>query len=243
VSSSQGKTTPSAPASPEIGAAGWLCLLAIGAGIASVTALGPGLGQTIVLSTSLAIIVALIAGCTDLATRTIPNSLTYPATVAGLALHVCWAAASFLRIDWLASWLGARSLGDGLLGAGAGFAVGLAGFAFRGIGGGDAKLLMALGSLLGFAIGAQVAFNAMLLAAVVAIVHFLTAGHLTARLQTQMYIAVSWVFGQRDLPKPSFSRTQIPFGMAMALGVLSGIAVPFLPIVNALIERAAGASS
>jgi prepilin peptidase CpaA len=71
---------------------------------------------------------------TDVRTRRIPNPLTMTALLMALALRAL---------------MGAESVSDGLLGAGAGLAILLPLFAMGGVGGGDAKLLVAVGAFLG----------------------------------------------------------------------------------------------
>jgi prepilin peptidase CpaA len=82
-----------------------------------------------------AILIAVIACMFDLQTRRIPNALTFSGALSGLLFH----------------WLTAGP--DGAMFAAGGWVVGLAlflpFFALRGMGGGDVKLLAALGAWLG----------------------------------------------------------------------------------------------
>jgi prepilin peptidase CpaA len=80
------------------------------------------------------IAVIVIAVWTDVRTRRIPNALTVTALLMALALRAL---------------TGAETVGEGLLGAGAGLAILLPLFAMGGVGGGDAKLLVAVGAFLG----------------------------------------------------------------------------------------------
>jgi prepilin peptidase CpaA len=85
------------------------------------------------LSLGLLVVVA-VAVWTDLRSRRIPNTLTIAALVAALAVRAVYGGAVLL---------------DGLLGAGLAFALLLPLFAMGGMGGGDAKLLIAVGAFLG----------------------------------------------------------------------------------------------
>jgi prepilin peptidase CpaA len=80
------------------------------------------------------IVVVLIAVWTDVRTRRIPNGLTATAVVMALVLRAL---------------LDAGAVVDGLMGAGIALAVLLPLFALGGVGGGDAKLLVAVGAFLG----------------------------------------------------------------------------------------------
>jgi len=77
----------------------------------------------------------------DLRSARIPNKLTYPAALAGLALH--FGATFSSELHW---WQG---LGDSFAGLALGFFVLFVGFMFGGIGGGDVKACAALGALVG----------------------------------------------------------------------------------------------
>src|SRR5437016_2449883 len=83
----------------------------------------------------LAAIPALIAGWTDWHTRRIPNWLTIPALLGGIAVN-----------SLASGWPGAR---QSLLGAGLGLALLLPFVLIRSLGAGDWKLVGALGAFLG----------------------------------------------------------------------------------------------
>ncbi|HSK18061.1 MAG TPA: prepilin peptidase [Longimicrobiales bacterium] len=78
--------------------------------------------------------VVLAAMWTDVRFRRIPNGLTVTALVAALVLRLI---------------LGATALLDGMLGAGLALVLVMPLFALGGVGGGDAKLLVAVGAFLG----------------------------------------------------------------------------------------------
>jgi prepilin peptidase CpaA len=80
------------------------------------------------------IAVVLVGVWTDVRTRRIPNGLTVAALLAALAVRAV---------------LGLAALLDGVLGTGLAFALLLPLFALGGVGGGDAKLLVAVGAFLG----------------------------------------------------------------------------------------------
>jgi prepilin peptidase CpaA len=78
---------------------------------------------------------AATAGAWDLCRRRIPNALTYPAALTGFAIAACGA--------------GATSTADSVLGAAAALICGAPLFLAGGMGGGDVKLLAAIGALVG----------------------------------------------------------------------------------------------
>ena len=85
-------------------------------------------------------IVLLIVGTlTDLKTREVPDWINYSGIFAGLGLRLMWSVYSF---EW-------HYILEGLLGFGVFFGIAVAMFYLGQWGGGDSKLLMALGALLG----------------------------------------------------------------------------------------------
>lgn len=84
------------------------------------------------------LLLAFSAACayTDLRSREIPNALTVTGALAGFAFH-----------GWRAGWAG---LGFAAIGFGAAFGIYLVFFLLRGRGGGDVKMMAALGAILGW---------------------------------------------------------------------------------------------
>ena len=85
------------------------------------------------------IILLVIGTFTDLKVREVPDWLNYSGIFAGLGLRLIWSLSSF---DW-------SFILEGLLGFGVFFGIAVAMFYLGQWGGGDSKLLMALGALLG----------------------------------------------------------------------------------------------
>ena len=82
-----------------------------------------------------AVIVAIVACATDLRSRRIPNVLTFSAAALGMATSA-WTGGPEAAMTSSAGWI-------------AGFAIFFVPFALRGLGGGDVKLLAALGAWVG----------------------------------------------------------------------------------------------
>ena len=142
----------------------------------------------------------------DLWKRTIPRSLTVAAAVAGLAYH---------------AWFGGL---EGSLAAGvAGLLLGLLLFALRGIGGGDAKLIAALGTLLGWALWTRALAAAILCAAAIGLIRALASGRLTELLRNLLELT-GWLASRREahpvLQTGNPGMIRSPFAVAVALGTL-----------------------
>jgi prepilin peptidase CpaA len=152
--------------------------------------------------------VVLLAAVTDARTRRIPNALTVTALLAALALRAL---------------LGGAALADGLTGAGVALLLLLPLFALGGVGGGDAKLLVAVGAFLGLD-----AFLVALLATAVAggamaLVYSVRRG-VVIPLLLNTGALVKYVFtagraGERPSPEmPGVGA--VPYGVAIAAGTL-----------------------
>ncbi len=143
-----------------------------------------------------AVSVALMAAGCDLTTRRIPNLLTYPAILVGL-------------------WLWASSTGWGGMVTGLGGLVVAAvpllfGFAMRlGVGGGDVKLMAALGACLGWPLAAEMLMDTFLVGAAWAV--------LTAARR-------AWRGGHASAREAL--RTSVPFAPFAAAGTLWALTLP-----------------
>ncbi|HUE71735.1 MAG TPA: A24 family peptidase [Pirellulaceae bacterium] len=107
------------------------------------------------ISTGLLLTLVAIAGITDIRSRKIPNTLTYPGLAAALALNLAtiWFSDDSVR-HWqpLIGWVGWRDSLSGLAVCGLFM---LVCFVFFGIGGGDVKLLAMMGAFLGLEHGLE----------------------------------------------------------------------------------------
>ena len=102
---------------------------------------------------SVALIVLLVGSFTDFKTREVPDWVNYSAIVAGIGLRLLYSASTY---DW-------GYLYRGLLGFGVFFVLALAMFYLGQWGGGDSKMLMGLGAI----IGLDIAKNSLLFAFIV----------------------------------------------------------------------------
>jgi len=199
----------------------WLAGLAVTAALASGIMVARGQREHGCFVLTLTFVLCATAAWLDVATRRIPNVLTYPAILLGLFLNL---GAPFL-LRWLGAdtaltWLG----GPHPLDAGFGFAVaagiGIVSFLCRGLGGGDVKLLGAMGALLGLWSFLPVFFNAIAIAAVIGLTNWAFKGTLVPRLQVlagNLFAAV--VTGESLKGVYPFGRSESPFGLALLLGL------------------------
>jgi prepilin peptidase CpaA len=154
------------------------------------------------------IAVVLVGVWTDVRTRRIPNGLTAFALLAALAVRAVFGLAALL---------------DGVLGAGLALVLLLPLFALGGVGGGDAKLLVAVGAFLGPG-GFLVALLATAIAGgVMSLVYAVRRGViLPVLLNTRgllKYVVTGGRSGERStLATPG--ALSVPYGVAIAAGTL-----------------------
>jgi prepilin peptidase CpaA len=179
------------------------------------------LAWTLVLA-SLSLLIAMWAGWLDWRMRRIPNWLTVPALVVGIAAN---------SLAW--GWLGTKAA---LEGAGLGLALLLPFVLLRGLGAGDWKLMGALGAWLGPNRLIVVLLGTLFISGVMAVVQMIRSGRVK---ETLYHVGILFVilitfgvWGQRHnltLDNPQLMR--LPFGVAAALstvlffGTLSALAI------------------
>ena len=155
-----------------------------------------------------AVAVASVACVTDLRSRRIPNSLTLGAAFAGLLFHL---------------------ISDGFNGlwfAGAGWLTGMALFLplflLRGMGGGDVKLVAALGVWLGAVSVFWVVMYASIAGAVIGVAVALRHQYLRTAFENIKTLLVSWaLIGPRPVPELTIESSTAP-KLAYALPILVG---------------------
>jgi len=157
----------------------------------------------------LAVVPAIIAGWTDWHWRRIPNWLTVPTLVVGLALSI-----------WADGWLGAR---NSLLGAALGFVLLLPLALVRGLGMGDLKLTTALGAFLGPARLLDVLLVTVLLNGLIAIVMIIWKRRVLETLRNlgrMLGALLSFHLPGPELTLDNPNLVKIPFGVAFAIAVV-----------------------
>jgi prepilin peptidase CpaA len=157
----------------------------------------------------LAALPAAAAGWTDWRSRRIPNWLTVPGLFIGIAANAL-----------AGGWGGAK---DSLLGAGLGLALLLPLVLIRSLGGGDWKLVGALGAFLGWQRLIAVLLSTVLVAAVMAVVLVVWKKRVRQTLRNLGRMLAS--FFTLHLPGPELTldnpeSLKVPFGVAVAIAVI-----------------------
>ena len=156
---------------------------------------------------------ALAAGVTDLRWRKIPNWLTYPAVPIAILLHTI-----------AGRWPGARL---SLLGLGLGLAILLPFVLMRVLGGGDWKLVGALGAFFGPRRLIEVLIYTLLINALMAIVMIIWTKRIRRTLVNIVRIFASFMrlhLPGADLTIDNPEAAKVPFGIASAVAVLLYVA-------------------
>lgn len=174
----------------------------------------------------LAAAVCLVAAFWDVLTGRIPNALTYTAMLAGLALNGAAPVLIWLGQGTAVTWLGGPGMRESLLGFGACAGMWMVASLFRGaVHGGDLKLLVALGALLGLTQAGNMLVLALLVAVVYALINLAVVGHLNAvfRIAAQRVMELAYLKRfHTPLPEDAEPVTarQIPMAVPLAMGLL-----------------------
>ncbi len=158
-----------------------------------------------------AILIGAVACVFDLRTRRIPNLLTFGSAAAALTYY---AVTEGLQ---------------GVLGSASGWAVGAFLFApfflLGGMGGGDVKLLAAIGAWLGPWNGLMIAIYSSMAGGVLAVVVALSHGYLRQAIRNIWLLLAHWrASGLTPLPEVTLDTTGAP-RLAYAVPILTGLLV------------------
>jgi prepilin peptidase CpaA len=160
------------------------------------------------VTTAAFVVVMVLAAILDLRSRRIPNALT----VSGAAI------ALILRAP-----LGWDALGSGLLGLGLGLLLTVPLFLVKALGGGDVKLLAAVGAFMGPVNLAGACLLIMLVGGVIAISETVRRGAIRTTLINVGYLLLRLVSPGRRYMAPTLgspTAMAIPYGVAIAVGAL-----------------------
>ena len=168
----------------------------------------------ITIQMALAAAVAIAGAATDIAWRRVPNWITVPAALLGLIVTTA-----------LDGWPG---LASSIIGLAAGLAIGVAAMLFGApFGGGDTKLLAAIGALAGPSFLASTAIYAAFAGGLLAIAHALRHGKLKRSLKAIVTFAAASAGPTRPISLETVGTgLTIPFAVALAAGATAAAFVP-----------------
>ena len=166
------------------------------------------------------VLIALLAAAavTDVRSGRIPNWLTYPVVAAGLIVHTLLGGLTGHSAPMGERTVHAMGLADALAGLAAGFLPMLAAYLAGGVGGGDAKLMAAVGALTGWRFTLEAMFWGFLAAALMAVLVMVRrkiVRRTLARLGRFLYLALT---PTKPAAPVAADSPRIPFGLAMCLG-------------------------
>ncbi len=156
-----------------------------------------------------ALLLALIAGWTDLRSRRIPNWLTVPGLLIGIGSNAA-----------LSGWSGLKT---SLLGAALGLAVLLPFVLLRSLGAGDWKLAGALGAFTGHRLLVDMLVMSVFVAGVMAVILVIYKGRMRQTLSNIGHIVFSLVTFRLPESRVSLDNPdalKVPYGVALALTVV-----------------------
>ncbi len=155
---------------------------------------------------------AVIAVCaiTDVMYGKIFNKITYPAILLGLVVNV---------------FLGMNSFQSSVIGMLVAFVLFLIVFMIGGLGGGDVKLMTAIGAIKGYPFVMYAAFYSALVGGLMSIAIMIWKGKFLRGMRNIFRVIFSYVFsfifpGMKPLSLSPEESEKIPFGFAICLGTL-----------------------
>lgn len=173
------------------------------------------------------VIMLIVAAVTDFRTGKIYNWVTYPALAAGLIGHTLVGGLGGSEVSLGLAW--------SLAGAAAAFGPMFLAWLAGGIGGGDAKLMAAVGALAGWTFALSAMFYGFAVAAVMAIIVMIRHKAVKQTMgRVWRFVAVASMRGKPADPAASDSR-KIPFGIALCLGATFAM-IEFIATGKLLIE-------
>ena len=157
-----------------------------------------------------ALIVAAVATGADVRTRKIPNRLTFPALLLGVAVN--WAIG------------GLPGAGSAALGALVAGGLLLPGWLMGWMAAGDVKLIAAMGAFLGYPVSLMMVLFSLMAGGVLALVEALRRGVLLQSIRAAALLG-AWAMTRtgRTAPPPVTSGARFPFALAVLTGVAGAL--------------------
>ena len=170
------------------------------------------------------LLLALVTSFTDARTRRIPNWTVVTGVVAGV-----------LGNGYAFGWLGLRSA---LLGFACGFALYLPLYLLQGRGGGDLKLMAAMGSITGYPNFLVLFFLTSIFGGIIAVSYLLIRGGLWRAISNVFYILKELLF----LRPPSLGRPELSISNAKSLTLPHAVVAAMGVVVFLVLGRIATAA-
>ena len=161
-------------------------------------------------------VVVVVSAVTDVRSGRVPNAVTYPAIAVGLIVHT------------LLGGLRGEGPGMGLYASAIGLTVGflpmLAVWLAGGIGGGDAKLMAAVGALTGWRFALSVLFYGLIAAMVLALIVMLRKRIVRRTLRRVFRFLALLVTPSKPADPAAGQSEKVPFALALCVGAAAALA-------------------
>jgi prepilin peptidase CpaA len=160
-------------------------------------------------------VVVVVSAVIDVRTGRVPNAVTYPAIAVGLITHT------------LLGGLRGYGAGMGLYASAVGLAVGflplLAVWLAGGIGGGDTKLMAAVGALTGWRFALSALFYGLIAALVLAVIVMLRKRIVRRTLRRVFRFVVLLVTPSKPADPAAGESEKVPFALALCIGAAAAL--------------------
>ena len=215
----------------------WIGMISLSAVVATICLLAPPPKVSTIQPTGMYVfgltgMICVVAALMDAATQRVPNALTYPAILCGLLLNCVPVAAKVMGFGEVERWLGAGGPNQSLMGLVMCGGIGFLSLLVAGMGGGDMKLLAAVGALLGFGQAGLALIAALVVAVVYSLVNLALRGRLNPAVRAgavrlvEIFFLKQWI---ADQPVPVHGRglrERIPLAVPLAIGLVASRFVP-----------------
>lgn len=203
----------------------WVAVISLSALIATVAAVARP-GSAGLFLPLLCLGATILAAVFDAATGRIPNPVTYTAILLGVALNGLAPLVLHAAPRIAAGWLGAAGVSQSLHGLLIFGGIGLVGVIFAGMGGGDMKLLAAIGAMLGVGRATESLLVGLAVAIVYSLINLIIAGRLNAIFRAAACQMLDVIFLKRwtslNEKIPAQGRWMIPQAIPLLIGMVLG---------------------